>query len=275
MDNQPAARSQSKRLQAEPAAPGADAILGALERDGWAVADDLLDAATLARARAEVGALLAATPFGRDDFEGRRTRRVYALFAKTRALDAAAIHPLALAVLDRVLGPAAQLSAPAAIEIGPGERAQPLHRDDLLYPVGERRGELVLSVMWPLVDFDDANGGTRIVPRSHGAPRGPAPAVERAISVDVRAGSALFYVGSLWHGGGANRTAAPRTGVVMNYAAGWLRPAENQALAVPPARAAALPRRLQELLGYGIHPPFLGYVDGRHPARLLDAGATT
>ena len=27
--------------------------------------------------------------------------------------------------------------------------------------------------------------------------------------------------------------------------------------------------RLQELLGYNIFPPFLGYVDGRHPRRTL------
>jgi len=30
--------------------------------------------------------------------------------------------------------------------------------------------------------------------------------------------------------------------------------------------------RLQELLGYNIYPPFVGYVDGRHPRRVLSAG---
>ena len=52
---------------------------------------------------------------GRDDFEGHRTRRVYALFAKTRAFDACATHPTILAVLDRVLQHY-QLSAPTGIE---------------------------------------------------------------------------------------------------------------------------------------------------------------
>ena len=30
-----------------------------------------------------------------------------------------------------------------------------------------------------------------------------------------------------------------------------------------------LPGRLQELLGYNIYPPFVGYVDGRHPRSVL------
>jgi ectoine hydroxylase-related dioxygenase (phytanoyl-CoA dioxygenase family) len=174
-------------------------------------------------------------------------------------------------VLDRVLGPSL-LNAPAAIEIGPGERAQPLHRDDAIYPLGERRGEVVMSVMWPLVDFTARNGGTCVVPRSHGRARDTArPAQEDAVGLEIPADAAVFYVGSLWHGGGANGADAPRLGVVMNYVAGWLRPIENHALGVPRATAVALPERLRELLGWGIHPPFIGYVDGRHPRYLLGA----
>jgi len=83
------------------------------------------------------------------------------------------------------------------------------------------------------------------------------------------AGSVMFYLGTLWHGGGANRTDRPRLGVVLEYVASWLRPQENHFLAVPRAVVAGLPERLQELLGYNVYPPFLGYVDGRHPRKLL------
>jgi ectoine hydroxylase-related dioxygenase (phytanoyl-CoA dioxygenase family) len=86
------------------------------------------------------------------------------------------------------------------------------------------------------------------------------------------AGSVLFYTGSVWHGGGANTTDRPRLGVILEYVVSWLRPQENHLLAVPREVAAALPERLQELLGYNIHPPFMGYVDGRHPRRVLTAG---
>jgi ectoine hydroxylase-related dioxygenase (phytanoyl-CoA dioxygenase family) len=82
-------------------------------------------------------------------------------------------------------------------------------------------------------------------------------------------GSAMFYLGSLWHGGGANRTGQPRLGVILEYVAAWLRPQENHCLAVPRGIVRDLPERLQELLGYNIYPPFVGYVDGSHPRRVL------
>jgi ectoine hydroxylase-related dioxygenase (phytanoyl-CoA dioxygenase family) len=85
----------------------------------------------------------------------------------------------------------------------------------------------------------------------------------------MKAGSVLFYTGSVWHGGGANRTDTPRLGVILEYVVSWLRPQENHILAVPRETMATLPERLQELLGYNIHPPFMGYVDGRHPRRVL------
>jgi ectoine hydroxylase-related dioxygenase (phytanoyl-CoA dioxygenase family) len=123
--------------------------------------------------------------------------------------------------------------------------------------------------MWPLEDFTEANGATRVVPGSHrwGDER-PGPDTPTR-SIAMSAGTALIYVGSLWHGGGANQTDRTRLGVVLHYAVGWLRPVENHVLAVPPEMATMLPARLQELLGYNVCPPFIGYVDGRHPRKLL------
>jgi ectoine hydroxylase-related dioxygenase (phytanoyl-CoA dioxygenase family) len=87
------------------------------------------------------------------------------------------------------------------------------------------------------------------------------------------AGSVMFYVGTVWHGGGANRTTDRRLGVILEYVAAWLRAQENHVTAVPVEVARTLDPRLQELLGYNIYPPFLGYVDGRHPRRALMGGA--
>jgi ectoine hydroxylase-related dioxygenase (phytanoyl-CoA dioxygenase family) len=249
----------------------ADAVCARLADDGYAVVEGLFEAEALARARVEAAALFETTPFGRDDFEGHKTRRIYALFAKTRAFDAAATHPLILAVLDRVLGHY-QLSAPTGIQIGPGEVAQPMHPDDAIYPVARPHAELVVNVMWPLDDFTAENGGTRIARGSHrwGADRFPRPDDDDVTVVEMPAGSVLLYLGSTWHGGGANRTDRPRAGVVIHYAASWLRPVENHVLAVPREVVRTLPSRMQELLGYNIGPPFLGYVDGRHPRHTLD-----
>lgn len=244
-------------------------IVAWLSRDGYATVPNALEPDQVAAARADLEAILERTPLGRDDFEGRRTQRVYALFAKTRTLDALAIHPVVLAVLDQVLGHY-QLSAPAGIAIGPGETAQPLHPDDAIYPLPRPHAELVVNVMWPLEDFTDANGATRIVPGSHRWTDERPDRDTSTVSVEMPAGTALLYLGSVWHGGGANCTDRTRLGVVLHYAAAWLRPVENHVLAVPPEAARALPARLQELLGYNIYPPFIGYVDGRHPRKLLD-----
>jgi ectoine hydroxylase-related dioxygenase (phytanoyl-CoA dioxygenase family) len=244
-------------------------IMQRLTESGYATIPEAIASDQVAWARSELEAIVEKTPKGRDDFEGHRTRRVYGLFGKTRSLDALAIHTSVLGVLDLILGQY-QLSAPTGISIGPGETAQPLHPDDAIYPLPRPHPEIVVNVMWPLQDFTAANGATRIVPGSHRwTDERPGPDTE-TVTVELPAGTALIYTGSVWHGGGANLSDDNRLGVVLHYAVSWLRPVENHVLVVPPAAAAGLPSRLQELLGYNIHPPFIGYVDGRHPRKLID-----
>ena len=243
-------------------------ILRDLERDGYALLENAMSPEAVAFAKAETERLLPHTPYGRGEFEGYKTRRVYGVFGKTRAFDDAATHPVVLEVLDRLLG-SYQLGAPTIIDIGPGERAQPLHFDDALYPLPRPHKDVVVTVMWPLDDFTEANGATRVVRGSHEQWDTVPDANTPAECIEMPAGSALLYVGRLWHGGGANATDQSRAGIVLLYAQGWLRQGENQQLVVPPEMARDLPERLQELLGYNIHPPFLGYVDGRHPRKLL------
>jgi len=247
-------------------------LVGQLREDGYSVVGDLLSSETLDIARSDLEAVLRATPYGRNDFEGHETRRVYALFAKTRAFDPIAVHPLVLGALDAVLREY-HLSAPVGISIGPGNPAQALHPDDATYPIARPHAELVVNVMLPLCDFTEHNGATRLVPGSHRwVDRRPA-VDEPTVSPTMKAGSAMFFVGSLWHGGGANDTAEDRLGVILHYSVAWLRPIENHVLAVPREIVRDLEPRLQELLGYNIATPFVGYVDGRHPRRLLEEPA--
>jgi ectoine hydroxylase-related dioxygenase (phytanoyl-CoA dioxygenase family) len=245
------------------------AVTDRLDERGYAIVEGLLDRDEAVRIGAELRRLLDAVPTGRNFFEGFHTRRLYALYAKTRVLDPLTLHPLILGALDHVLGAHYQLSGPTGIEIGPGEVEQVLHRDEDIYPVPRPHPQLVTNVMWAFDDFTTANGATRVIPASHHTVDRPDPATP-TVSAEMPAGSAMVYVGSLWHGGGANHTDTTRLGVAIEYAASWLRPQETQLLAVPPDLARTLPRRLRELLGYNIYPPFVGYVDGRHPERLLD-----
>lgn len=247
------------------------AILEAVHADGVVVCERVLDADRIATIRADLDRVLETTPTGRNDFEGYGTKRIYNLFGKTRAFDDLATHPVLLGVLDDLLGHY-QLSAPTGIQIGPGEPAQGLHTDDSIYPLPQPHGEVVANTMWAFDDFSVANGATRFVEGSHrwGPDRGPTED-DRVLDAEMPAGSVAFYSGSIWHGGGANTTDRPRLGVILEYAAAWLRPQENHVVGVPPEVVATLPERLQELLGYNIYPPFVGYVDGRHPKRFLPA----
>jgi ectoine hydroxylase-related dioxygenase (phytanoyl-CoA dioxygenase family) len=242
-----------------------------LLEDGYVVVCGMMPDADVQAARDDLGRILEATRTGRNAFEGYSTQRIYALFAKTRTFDRAAVHPLLLDVLDRVLGHY-QLSAPVGIRIGPGEQAQVLHTDDMIYPLPRPHPPVVVNTMWPLDEFTEQNGATRFIPGSHSWDPGRTPASDDPVSAATMApGSAMFYLGSLWHGGGANQTTRPRLGVILEYAAAWLRPQENHCLAVPRGTVSQLPERLQELLGYNIYPPFLGYVNGSHPRRVLSA----
>jgi len=240
-----------------------------LDRDGYAIVTGILDADEVRALRAELARLFDATPYGRTPFEGHRTRRIYALLAKTRLIDRPAMHPLVLGVLDKTLGHY-QFSATEAVRIEPNEAAQILHTDDVVYPLPRPHAELVVNTMWAVDDFTEANGGTRLIPGSHQWTDRIPDASTPTVAAEMPAGSLLLYRGSLWHGGGANQTDAPRVGVLLEYAASWLRQQENQLLAVPPQIVAGLPERLRELVGYNVYPPFLGYVDGRHPKRLLE-----
>ena len=195
-------------------------VAGRLMDDGYVLVTGMMTPGAAQDARADLDRVLRTTRTGRNSFEGFDTQRIYALFAKTRVLDALATDPLLLGVLDQVLGHY-QLSAPVGICIGPGEKAQVLHRDDAIYPVPEPHPPLVVNTMWPLDEFTAENGATRFIPGSHrwepGRPPGPDDPAQTAV---MSPGSALFYLGSLWHGGGANQTARPRLGVILEYAAG-------------------------------------------------------
>jgi ectoine hydroxylase-related dioxygenase (phytanoyl-CoA dioxygenase family) len=242
----------------------------ALERDGYVVLRDVLAPAEVDEIAAAIDPLLEQTPTGRIDFEGYKTRRVYNLLGKTGAADRLVEHPDVLELVERTLGPHALLSVALVIHIEGDEKAQVLHKDDSLFPVPWPHQPLVVNTMWAISDFTADNGATRLVPGSH--VERDLPAGAETIAAEMEQGSVLVWVGSLYHGGGANTTGAARTGIAVNYSAGWLRQQENLILAIPRERVDQMSERLQRLVGYGYHPPFIGFVDGRDPQRLLKRG---
>lgn len=242
-------------------------VVGALGRDGYVILEGALTPTHVADVRRDLQPLLDATPFGANSFVGRRTRRVFGLPAKVRSLDAVLTHPTVLGAFDAVLGDYL-LSSTVAVEIHPGETAQTLHTDASAWPVPHEVGQIVANAIWALDDFTEENGATRLAPGSHLLDAPPAADAPLVVAT-MPAGSVLLYVGTLWHGGGENRSDRTRLGVIAGYAAAWLRPQESFTLTCPPALARHLPERLQRLLGYALYPPFVGHVDGHDPGELL------
>ena len=135
----------------------ADDVIADLRTYGFSIVCNVLSAAEAAEKRTELTGILdrTATPAGRNAFEGFSTRRLYALFGKTRCFDAPALHPLALGVAKGILGEHLQLNSVVGIEIRPGERAQGLHRDEAKYPPHALPGfpEVIVNSMWALTEF--------------------------------------------------------------------------------------------------------------------------
>jgi ectoine hydroxylase-related dioxygenase (phytanoyl-CoA dioxygenase family) len=146
----------------------------------------------------------------------------------------------------------------------------------MLIPIPKPHPPTVCNSMWAVTDFTAANGATRIIPGTHVADSSPNYGEHyESIAAEMPRGSVLIWHGSLWHGGGANDTDERRVGIAMNYCAGYIRQQENQQLGLAPARVATFPRRLQELVGYGIYNGLIGHIDKRAPVDLLTEGKTS
>jgi ectoine hydroxylase-related dioxygenase (phytanoyl-CoA dioxygenase family) len=253
------------------AAPDVRRHVERIEADGYVVLPGLVDTHELDPIRRQLGPYLADAPCGRNDFEGFHSQRLYALFAKAPAVSALVAHPIILAILDELLHPAYLLSANIAINVHRGETAQMLHPDDGYCPWPRPRAAVGVSAVWAIDDFTAENGATEIVPGRHkwgSAVEYPVdPPVQR---IEMAAGSVVVFLGTTLHRGGAHRGRSTRLGFTPQYCEPWMRQIENMTLAIPTDLASALPPRVQELIGYSLCPPFIGYVDGLHPQRLLD-----
>jgi ectoine hydroxylase-related dioxygenase (phytanoyl-CoA dioxygenase family) len=203
-------------------------------------------------------------------FEGLRTVRIYNLLVHGDLYQRIPVHPSVLPVVEAVLDPGLLISSLSSIAIGPDESAQMLHADDQLIPLPRPHPPIICNTMWAITDFTDENGATRLVPGTHRATDVPdLGTAYETIPAEMSKGSVLVWVGSLWHGGGANRTDKRRVGIAMNYCAGYIRQQENQQLGIPVEVARKFPRRLQELVGYSVYNGLVGHIDKQHPGSFV------
>ena len=219
-------------------------------------------------ARDEIQRLLGETPLGgRNPFEGLSTNRIYSLLNKSRVFDKFAILPRVLALNDYFLDQNYLLTAFHTISINPGEKAQRLHHDDGYIQVPRPRAPFGSAIMVAFDEYTEANGATRIIPGSHawGADRAGAP--EETIPALVPEGGVVYFISTLIHGGGANHSDQPRQSATVQYCQPYIRPIENQILAVDPRKLPGIHPKIVDLMGYKTMEPFMGYADGLNPKR--------
>jgi hypothetical protein len=276
-----------------------DTVCAAIERDGGVIVEGMFPPDVMQRVNDEVDAAVdAADPHQEffnpvlSAFHGPNTKQVAGIpgISRTFAVDVMC-HPLYLALCDRILLPSCaryQLNLGHLLQRGPGADEQWLHRDEVVWSdVPFPHPELQLASVIAFVDFTKDNGATRLVPGSHRWPDRDLPVVEQMKApidpdqiayAEMPAGSAVIYLGSTIHAGGANVTDIPRRGAHLSFTLGWLRTEENNYLSVPPAYAATLPRQAQELLGYAVHDSigrgggYLGMVRMQDPVDLMARG---
>ena len=268
-----------------PADCSADDIIEANERDGGVIVDGWLGADLLDRFNAELEPWLDAHPGtnsgseASDMFLGRNTRRIQGLCAKTPSFVEILLDERLLAFAEAVMGPISPtiiLNDGEVIDIGPGEAAQFLHRDDDAWNFAKPDHPMIVNTIAALLDVTPEMGGTLVVPGSHRWDADRVPTDDEVTACNLPAGSTLFFRGDTLHAGGANTTTDKRRRALSTgFCAGWLRPVENSYTNVPPEVAKRLPRKAQELLGYALYDAseagggYLGYHEMGDPMELF------
>ncbi len=256
-----------------------DGHLTQIEERGYTIVPDVFDHDTasdlieaLDRMESEQGILASD-----NSFEGRSTVRVYNLLAHGPLFEAIPVQPDILRIVEGVLDSGCLVSSLSSIAIGGGETAQPIHADDQVLPLPKPHVATVCNTMWALTDFTEANGATRVIPGSHLWDHSPTYGAHYdSEPAEMRRGSVLVWHGSLWHGGGANRTAERRYGIAMNYCAGWIRQQENQQLGLPLDTVAGFTPRLRDLCGFSTYRQLIGHIEKQTPAqRFFDTAGPT
>ena len=240
-----------------------ETILEILDEDAGLIIDNFLSDQNLESIKNDLKPYLNVTRNGQDEFTGFETKRVGALMARSKTCQDLALDPLINQMAESFLGPhceSYQLHFTSAIQIGPGESSQILHRDRGVWGgYIPRKIETQFSTVWAINDFTKENGATQVVPGSHKWHKDREPLPEEITYAEMKAGSVFIYTGSVLHGGGTNVTEQPRLGVFLHYAPSWLRQEENQYLSCPPEVAKNFSPELRSLIGYSKGGYVLGF----------------
>ncbi|MEU0368897.1 phytanoyl-CoA dioxygenase family protein [Streptomyces sp. NPDC006283] len=242
-------------------------ILEIVTRDGGVVIKGFLTQEQIVRFNAEIEQPLRALAPGsthEDDivaaFHGSNTKRLTNLVTHSATFRSEVIdHPLVHEISDLVFlqeSGTYWMTTAQVIEIGPGNKAQMLHRDlENWFPfigMGPGGPEVTINFLVALTDFTEENGATRVIPGSnHWSDFEDRGTPEQTIPAVMNAGDVLLISGKTAHGGGANRTGDEyRRGLAFTFNAGFLTGEEAYPFLVDRDLAKTLSPRVQRVLGF-------------------------
>lgn len=244
-----------------------------LDSFGYCLIAEALDASDLralrerlveqAAAEAEIGRAT------RDGGPSLPNQRVWNLINKGREFRDLILHPLVDAIMPHLLGTGFILSSLTANIAGPGGAPMYLHRDQGYLPF-HTPIPVVANIAWMLDDVTSANGGTRLVPRSHlsAAPLANPADTSQTVAAQGPAGSALVFDGRIFHGTGPNSTESRRHVLLSYFARPFMRAQENPFLSLDVEVERALSDQLKSRLGYKVWGT-LGGVEGPMEAAIV------
>jgi ectoine hydroxylase-related dioxygenase (phytanoyl-CoA dioxygenase family) len=253
-------------LRSVPALAGAEEILTVFREDGCVVIKNMFTKQQIANINNELDPAVSGTETGkkyedseRRDFHGTNTKRLVGLVnhspSYAKALDTDLIHELSDQIFNKESGDW-WMNTSMCIEIGPGNKAQALHRDQYQFPifthVGHDAPEAHVNFFIAMTEFTEGNGATRVIPGSHkwadfsdnGTP-------EETVPAEMGVGDCFLFSGKVIHGGGANKTQDfRRRAISLAVQASYLVPEEASAFMIPKEKVKLLPPRVQKMLGF-------------------------
>ncbi|KAJ5408438.1 phytanoyl-CoA dioxygenase [Penicillium cosmopolitanum] len=285
-----------------PATASVDYILGVIARDGGVIISDLVSKDKIAtieeelKARKENQSAQASNDTRSGDafhIIPSQTTLIPGLVGKSDTVCEICEHPLLDSLRENILlekytvyredwvepiriDPLLSLSL--SMNIGYGASRQRLHRDDNIHRIRHSGPEdwsfERVSQFGCLIagcDVTRENGATMFVPGSHKWNDHRMATADEVCFAEMKAGSALIFLGSAFHGGGHNSVPdSIRTMYSLFFVRGIYRTEENQFLTVPRSKLLKMSPKMLQLLGYTKPSMAIGLVDNRSPDEDVD-----
>ncbi len=184
--------------------------------------------------------------------DSKANQRIWMMVNKGSMFRDLVVHPFVNEMMPHLLGENFILSSLTANIARPGGETMYLHADQGYVGFWTPK-PVVANILWMLDDFNDENGGTRLIPGSHLRDRQPEDTHARTVAAIGKAGSALVFDGRLIHGTGANRTDdVHRHGILSYFCRPFIRQQENLFLGMLPELRQTEREAFLDRVGYRI-----------------------